>query len=263
MNNLFVESKPVLYILTPCYGGMCHVDFTICLINTLKLLEKYNIPVHVEFCKNDSLVTRARNNLVAKAMADEAMTHLIFIDNDIVWNPLDIIRLCMANKPIVGGVYPLKKYNWENITNIEGILHHKQNSPLKNVITDEDYIRHNLLKYNINFLEKEMKIEHNLTRVRHLATGFMMVQRHVIAKMFEAFPSSKYIDDVNFLSCEENKFAYALFDCGVEDGHYFSEDWLFCHRWTKMGGDIWIDVSISLAHQGMETYNGFVLSTLH
>jgi hypothetical protein len=108
-----------------------------------------------------------------------------------------------------------------------------------------------------------MKIEkNNLTRVRHLATGFMMIQRKVIEKMSEAFPSTKYIDDVNFLSEEENRYAFSLFDCSVEEGHFYSEDWLFCERWGKMGGDIWIDISIQLSHQGTENYEGFFLSTL-
>ena len=67
----FVETtKPKLYILTPCYGGMCHVGYLECLINTLNLFRQFNFPIQAEFCKNDSLVCRARNNLIAKAMSD-------------------------------------------------------------------------------------------------------------------------------------------------------------------------------------------------
>ena len=90
----------------------------------------------------------------------------------------------------------------------------------------------------------------------------MMIKRATIAKMFEAFPSTKYVDDVSFLRPEENVNAYALFDCGVEDGHYYSEDWMFCSRWSKMSGEIWTDVSINLSHIGIEKYNGCYLATL-
>jgi len=269
----FSPKGPKLCILAPCFGGVCYVNFTICLINTIKVLEKYNIHFTVEFCKNDSLITRARNNLVAKAMNDPDTTHMIFIDNDITWEPMDIIKLLISDKLIVGGVYPLKKYNWDKLINdplnpynsnvVQSLIKKKKEGQLNQHVSDIDYLRHNLLKYNINLLSAEMKIEkHNLTKVRHLATGFMMIKRQVIEKMSEAFPSTKYNDDVNFLTQDENKYAYALFDCGVEEGHYFSEDWLFCHRWTKMGGDIWIDVSIKLSHQGLENYEGFFLSTL-
>jgi hypothetical protein len=111
-------------------------------------------------------------------------------------------------------------------------------------------------------LNNTLSIEKNLAKVKHLATGFMMIKRNVIEKMSMAFPSTKYVDDVNFLKPNENEFAYALFDCGVEEGHYFSEDWLFCHRWSKMGGTIWIDVSISLTHTGIEDYRGCYIASM-
>ena len=89
-----------------------------------------------------------------------------------------------------------------------------------------------------------------------------MIKREVLEKMIEAYPSTKYVDDVSFLKQEENKFAYALFDCGVEDGHYYSEDWLFCSRYLKMGGSVWLDISINLTHTGVETFSGSFMSTL-
>lgn len=252
--------SPKLYILSPCFGGICYVNFTISLIHTVQLLEKYKIPVVIEFCKNDSLISRARNNLIAKAMNDETMTHMMFIDNDITWEPCDVIKLLISDKPLVGGVYPLKKYNWNKL---EEASQKKKSQQLDSLVSDLDYIKHNLLKYNINFLSNQLKIEkHNLTQVRHLATGFMMIQKQVIEKMSQAFPSTKYTDDVHFLNENENRYAYALFDTAVEEGHFLSEDWLFCDRWRKMGGEIWIDVSIRLTHQGLENYEGFFLSTL-
>ena len=61
---------------------------------------------------------------------------------------------------------------------------------------------------------------------------------------------------------DENKYAYALFDCGVEEGHYFSEDWLFCSRWTKLGGKVYVDVTINLTHTGVQDFKGSFVSTL-
>lgn len=266
------ETDPYVYLLTPCFASLCYVNYVNCLMSTLELCRSYGVELKIEFCRNDSLVSRARNNLVARAMNDPKMTHIIFIDNDISWDPLDILKLMISNKPIVGGIYPLKHYNWQNIITdnknlendnvIKALIERKNSSQFKGLITDESMVQHNLLKYNVNYLSNTLNIEKNLTKVKHIATGFMMIHRDVIEKMSEAFPSTKYTDDVSFLKPEENQFAYALFDCGVEDGHYFSEDWLFCHRWTKMGGDIWADISINLTHTGIEDYRGCYLSTL-
>jgi hypothetical protein len=267
------KNKPVVAILTPCYGSVCFVNFVYCLLETMHTFQRYNIPIILEFCKNDSLVSRARNNLIAKSMSNPAnVTHFMFIDNDITWDPIDIIKLMLSDKSLVGGVYPLKRYNWEalikdpnnpsNNNIVKSWIDKKNNSQLKHLISDEAIIQHNLLKYNTNFLTNILTIDNNLTKVKHIATGFMMIKRSTIEKMQKAYPMTKYVDDVGFLQSHENINAYALFDCGVEEGHYYSEDWLFCHRWSKMGGNIYLDVSINLKHTGIEDYNGSFISTI-
>lgn len=272
VQDFIQKNNPKLYILTPCYGGMCYINYMTCLINTLTLFRQLNFPVQVEFCKNDSLISRARNNLIARAMHDKSMTHVIFIDNDITWDPMDVIKLILNEKDLVGGIYPLKNYDWSKLVSdpqnpyntnvIQQWLKKKNESQLKNIVSDERMIQHNLLKYNVNYLDSVLEIDNNLAKVRHLATGFMMIRRNVLTKMMEKFPSTKYVDDVNFLRPEENEFAYALFDCGVEEGHYLSEDWLFCSRWKNMGNEIWIDVSIQLTHTGLEDYCGSYISSI-
>ena len=272
LTDYLSKNNPVVYLLTPCFASICYVNYVHCLMATIELFRKYNIELVVEFCRNDSLVSRARNNLVARAMANPKMTHIIFIDNDISWDPQDILKLIISDKNIVGGIYPLKNYNWsdllankKNPTNpnvVSDIIKRKNASQFKDIISDENMIQYNLVRYNVNYLNNTLNIEKNLAKVKHIATGFMMIKRTVIEKMSKAFPSTKYVDDVNFLKPEENEFAYALFDCGVEEGHYFSEDWLFCHRWTKMGGSIWMDVSIALTHTGIEDYKGCYITSM-
>jgi len=262
--NKYVEThNPMVYILTPCYGSMCYVNYVHSLMRTKEMFDYYKIRLKIEFCKNDSLVSRARNNLIAKAMADKQATHFMF---NITWDPINIVKLLISEKPIAGGIYPLKKYNWDKLTNnnnfIKDTIEKKNKSYLKDFVDDSTFMQYNMLKYNVNYLDKEIKIEKNLTEVKHIATGFMLIKRGVIEKMIEAYPSTKYIDDVGFLSNEENNYAYALFDCGVENEHYLSEDWMFCSRWSKIGGKLWIDVSINLSHTGIEDFHGSLLSTL-
>jgi hypothetical protein len=270
--NFIQVNNPKLYILTPCFGGTCYINYLTCLINTITLFRQFNFPIQIEFCKNDSLISRARNNLIARALNDPSMTHVMFIDNDITWDPIDIMKLILSEKELIGGIYPLKHYDWSKLVNdstnpyntniVQQWLKKKNESQLKDIISDEKMIQYNMLKYNVNYLDTLLEINKNIAKVKHLATGFMLIRREVLTQMIEKFPSTKYVDDVNFLRPEENEFAYALFDCGVEDGHYFSEDWMFCSRWTKMGKDIFIDVSIQLTHTGVEDYCGSYISSI-
>jgi hypothetical protein len=61
------------------------------------------------FSVNDSLITRARNNLIA--ITDMTITHIMFID--IKWFPYDIYKLILSDKDVIGGAYPIKKYTWK------------------------------------------------------------------------------------------------------------------------------------------------------
>lgn len=254
-------------IMTPCYGSLCYVNYVSSLLNTMNTFSQLGIRLKIEFCRNDSLVSRARNNLIAKVMSDTSVTHMLFIDGDITWSVADIFKLVLSEKAIVGGIYPIKNYDWNKLVVpgrniVQEWIDAKNNSQLKSAISDIEAVQHRMMRYNLNYLSPTLEIQNNLAKVRHIATGFMMIRRETIEKMSRAFPSTKYTDDVGYLTGSENDYAYALFDCGVEDDHYCSEDWLFCTRWTKMGGDIWADVTINLNHCGVEDFKGSYIASL-
>jgi hypothetical protein len=41
-----------------------------------------------------------------------------------------------------------------------------------------------------------------------------------------------------------------------EKGHYLSEDWLFCRRWSALGGEIWAHGKVLLNHIGHYEFVG-------
>ena len=253
-----------VFIGTPCYGGLCHVNYVVRLMNTQQLLAQLGVQCSVEFMKNESLITRARNNMVAKFMSNPETTHLLFIDSDITWHPMDVVKLLAAEKDVVGGIYPKKRYAWERLTpeNIKDFVSRK-NLYYNKDKSDEDLIRENLVNYNLNYDRKTMKIENNLLEIYTLATGFMCIRRNVFPILMEKYPEKKYCDDVGYLTTEnENKYAYNLFDTEIIDNHLFSEDWYFCHIWRLAGGQIFCDVTIELQHSGTEDFRGRLLSSL-
>lgn len=257
--------KPKLWILTPCYGSQVYVSYVADIMKTRDVLERAGISVVVEFCRNDSLVPRARNNLLARAMSDPDMTHALFIDADIHWSPVGVLQLLLADKPIVGGAYPQKRYNWSELAAnpVPEFLTRHEASLAKGSTTPADYIRHNLVRYNVNFASTTMDVVDSLVEVRHAPTGFLLLQRGAVEALQGVMPAAKYVDDVGYLTEAEQGQAYALFDCGVVDGHYYSEDWMLCHRWSTLcGGKVYIHICVPLTHTGVEDYAGFLLSSL-
>lgn len=69
-----------------------------------------NIKMSIKLLPGDSLVTRARNTLVALFLGSPEYTHLLFIDTDIHFSSDTVFRLLEASKtkPIVAAPYPMK-----------------------------------------------------------------------------------------------------------------------------------------------------------
>lgn len=266
-------------ICTPAYGGQLTTGYTNSLISTILLLNSKGIRTSPLFLNNESLVQRGRNTLVAQAMADPSVTHILFIDADISWNAPNILRLIEKDTDIVGGIYPHKHYAWERLAIPEEFQKiQRELSAWKKLeelqgraVTPQTFInkfRSFLLKFNIVFPRNVTKarIENGFVQVERIATGMMLIKRSVFEKMMEAHPDWHYTP--NTLPSKEEiervkKFNYAFFDCKIDEhGQYLSEDWYFCSEWRKLGGNVWADLSMPLAHGGFHVFMGMVSDTL-
>lgn len=257
--------KPQLHILTPCYGGMVYVNFCNRIMKTMEVLSAAGISVLCEMMSNESLITRARNNLIAKSMSYDTMTHVLFIDADITWEPEDIIKLMLHDRELVGGIYPFKHYflNWLTPEFLDN-LDKRHEKYYNKSIGKREFLEQNLLKYNIIHKADnggQITFQGDLIEIDSLPTGFMMIKKECIEKMMAAYPETKHDSDGDYLKPEHNKYLYALFDCYIKDGRYLSEDWAFCDRWKKIGGQVYADVAIALSHTGLCHHGGRLLST--
>lgn len=203
-----------IHFMTPCYGGqITEVCFSSYLQWTILAL-KNNLNFTIDTLSNESNVNRARNSCAAKFLTGDA-THLMFVDADIQFRAEDIVKLVAHNKDIVGGIYPQKTL------------------PPKMVVNTLD----------------NGKREGDLVEVGTMGTGFMMIKRVVFEAMIDQ-GAHKYTDAIG-LSNEENNNQYDFFNCTIDSqGRYLTEDWSFCRRWRELGGQIWADTTISLAHVG-------------
>lgn len=244
--------EPYIMIATPCYGGMIHECYLRGLTSLVAQTTGAGWPIRLSTVVNESLITRARNDLVKQFLMTEC-THLIFIDSDIGFNPEDVLRLVAHDKDIVVGAYPLKGIRWSNITDPKECL-------------DIDDIRRRTTEYVVNFQfssEENLKagkldVVEGLLEVKDAGTGFMCIKREVIEKMIKEIPNIEYNKEIKFFFDEKDDGKrWAIFDCEIdEDGRYLSEDYLFCRRWQRLGGKVWLDPEIMLTHMGTYAFQG-------
>ena len=105
-----------LFVATPCYGGQCLGLYAKSCLDLQSICIQYGIECRFSFIFNESLITRARNYLVDEFLRS-GCTHLLFIDADINFNPQDVLALLALDRDVVGGPYPKKSINWNNIVN--------------------------------------------------------------------------------------------------------------------------------------------------
>jgi hypothetical protein len=248
--------KNKFFIATPCYGGQLNEPYFRSVIKMMTFFNGHQIPLAFGTIANESLVTRARNVLVAYFLASD-YTHLMFIDADIEFQTEDILKLYAHKKDVVVGAYPKKGVAWDKIRSnlIDPANKDKQLSDRDMASFGSDYA------INFKFVDKETKtigVENGLIKLHDAGTGFMMISREAILKMIKAYPELKYNNDVNINNADLKDHFYALFDTMIDpvDRRYLSEDYTFCRRWQEIGGDVWLDPSISLNHYGHFCFQG-------
>ena len=78
-----MSAKIELFVGTPCYGGMLTEDYLHGILELQNFCLENKIGLNIQTLGQESLITRARNTLVANFLDNESFTHLLFIDADI------------------------------------------------------------------------------------------------------------------------------------------------------------------------------------
>jgi hypothetical protein len=206
----------------PCYGGMLTESTFMSYIKWANTCRQLGLEWTMETMINESLISRARNTLVAKFLNNPTSTHLMFIDADIGWEPWHLLVMLNAQKDVIGGLYPMKTL------------------PIKWVVNGFDGAK--------------TEDNGNLQEVSKTGTGFMLVKRDVFEKL-DAHPAVKPFNNDIGLPKELDKHLKTYYDTAVRENRYYSEDWTFCENWRDLGGEIWVDKRVLLKHTGTYVFD--------
>ena len=206
-------------IAIPAYDGKLNIKSAFALATLAMDMAKHGAKLYLTQISGCSLITKARNALVADFLESDA-TDLLFIDSDIIFKSDDVLRLLAlsGNKDITAGAYPRRSKDKKFFTDI--------------------------------YLDDQNQIEFHdgMLRVDRIGTGFMLIRRHVLETMKANHPEWGYYNNVN------ERTDCALFDFELKNGEYYGEDYTFCNRAKADGFSIYLDPDINLPHIGTEEY---------
>ncbi len=233
------SSSANIVICTPCYGGLVTHGYMLATTNLMLLGIQSGFGVRVELLANNSLITRARNSLVAHFMDQELATHLLFVDADITFQPARVLRMIEFDQDVVAGMYPLKLRDWS----AEAIARVRAGEGLETAA----------LRYvGLPHPDGEREERGGFVTADYAGTGFMLIRRSAFTRMMQAYPELRFAAAHDRATENPSPHQYALFDCMIEPEtrHYLSEDYTFCRRWRDIGGQIWLDTQGPLVHSG-------------
>lgn len=225
-------NSPTKHIYLPIIAFDQNVNgyFMLSLIELILLLKQHNYNVSVDPIFFESLIPRARNASVIKFLENEAATHLIFIDTDIMFKPHDIIKLIETDLPVVGASYP-KKYLKDKSANYP-------------------------VDFTINGSIKKTEYEY-IYEADYLPTGFLSIKKEVFQSIIEKNIVNKYINNIDGYSTKSNVF-YDFFQCTIDPvtNYYLSEDYSFCNLCKHAGINKYVYSNIPLRHIGKHMFEG-------
>jgi hypothetical protein len=235
-----------IMIATPCFGGLLTQGYVESVIKLLQYAGPNGFDVHLALLGHDALITRSRNTLVTAFLDRPEMTHLMFIDADIAFEPEAVSRLLDFDEDVVAGIYPLKVNDWSQ--------------------SDERQRRHGeppslaCLAYVGTLCEGDaLERRDGFSTAIYAGTGFMLIRRRVLETLADAHPELRYAAmHVYPRRNHASERQFALFECMIEPetGIYLSEDYAFCRRWLAQNGKIWLDTQSRLTHIGAHNFAG-------
>jgi len=240
--------KPKILFGLPMYGGKCFSGFFKSFINLTILFAKLDIRFDVNLIDNESLIQRARNNIVNNFLTCGDFTHLMFLDCDLTFPPERIIDLLINDLPIAGCLYPKKGLNLEKVkktlNGMELTKAYLENNRLGNLEYCSDFV--------VNYEGNISIFKDKFINVRHIGTGFMLIKKQVFLDLIEKYPEKNYTNELKY------KHLYNFFDCMVDpiSNTYLSEDYYFCDLAKTVGHKCWVLLDCDIVHTGSYNYSG-------
>jgi hypothetical protein len=102
--------------------------------------------------------------------------------------------------------------------------------------------------FAINVGDCEFNGTETVIPVKGVGAAFMCFSKEAIKKLYEDAPFYQGPKGIGKM----------VFDIGIINGELYSEDHLLCKKWRDMGGQVMVDLTISIGHIGEKQFIGNV-----
>lgn len=224
-----------IFVAIPCGSAKAYTGHFTSLLGLDRLCRSHGIPVHVQYENGISVVQHARNKLATMFMQSN-YEYMLFLDDDVEFDPIHILQMIETKKQVIGAIYPYKHYDWTNIARA---------ASSRNTETD---LRMAGINYAFtNAPDKiSLPIGQEPIEVEGIGTGCLLIHRSAFETLLRHIPSLHYKhNDQDFMR---------LFDVSIDQGRLLTEDYWFCEKWRACGGKVYAATWARCVHWGIHRY---------
>ncbi len=248
------KGTPVkVLICVPSFRGSIMTHTAASLIDTVWTMAELGIGMQFRNVDSAEIVS-IRNAMGSYMMTQDDLTHLLFIDDDMKFDPDTIIGLLRSNKDVIGAVCPFRKIDLAAFRKaaVEG----KSLEQCEAAAT-EFVVRH---------YPDQIAVNEGIFKIRGIGMAVTLIRRNVLQTMVDRNvvekrrrPESIGPDPMG------NMDIYGFFDPikDINSESLLSEDYSFCQRWyDNCGGEVFALCDATIGHIGPHTFSGKYLDRL-
>ncbi len=216
------QSDARILIGTPAYRSQVDLDY----LHSVMGFFRAGIRFSLLTIGNESLITRARNAIASAFYHSPGFTHLFFLDADVGIEAASLQRLIAHGHDVIGAPVPLKTIREDG----QSIYNYTR------VLGDEG---------------------EGLLRVAHLGTAALLLSRNAVTRLVDAARARGAVYQLRRHDTEPaagQHPQYDIFQVGVRDGDYLSEDFWICQALREQGLDVFVDSTLRVRHSGPYRY---------
>jgi hypothetical protein len=200
-----------IFIGTPCFEYKVNANY----VKSLLEFSKNNINFE-PFFLHDSLITRARNELITQFYENsQNFTHLLWLDGDVSIPASGLQELLNENVNVIATPIPIKDL-----------------TPGAHQSVRRTY----------------EEVRPYVYKVEAAATGCFLMSKKSVIDLVE---NSKYY----FTDDYSERKIYNVFESEIRDQQLMSEDWDICYKLKDLGYEIYVNSSFPVSHFGFHNYS--------
>jgi hypothetical protein len=236
-----------ILIAMPTADAHVHVRTLKSLMGTCHDLARRGITFSFGF-RDQCDVATSRNRLVADFLAHEALSHLLFVDNDMEFPTKAVGRLIDADTDVVGAVYPKRGLDLARVEAILAAAPSGARPPLRTAVAAAmDYVVRPLPGDDAGARREA------IVPVAGIGMGLTLIRRDVFTRL----AASRDVPLAHPADGPHPRIVGFFDRARTRRGTMISDDYAFCERWRRLcDGEVYADLTGDVGHLGSFAFTG-------